>query len=174
MAAFIFVIFNALFLACPVLAADFALTTAGAPVAPVNAEQAKADPFVAMSKAQRHEIVREFKALLSMGQQAASPSQWVGRDMADCQDHGSPQDTFCHKCEVQMGDTRANYIFYSAGSACRLRDVEVIVDKSDSGLLKDLKPVANQYVGSRAGQFYVEENEASGQSLLCFVWKRPR
>jgi hypothetical protein len=154
-------------------AVDFVLATAGAPVAPGDAQQAQRDPFVPLSASQRHEIVREFKALLSMGLEKSSPERWVGRDVADCQKRTSSKDAFCSKCEVQMGDTHADYVFYPSGASCQLRDVEVVVDQTDAVLLKDLKPQAKHYAGSRDGQFYVEENEASGQSLLRFVWKRP-
>src|SRR4051794_40279890 len=104
------------------VAADFSLATAGAPGAPVDAEHAHKDPFIPLTAEQRREIVREFKALLSMGVHPASASQWVGRDIADCETRASSQDAICRKCEVQMGSSRADYLFYDAGSNCRLLD----------------------------------------------------
>jgi hypothetical protein len=40
--------------------------------------------------------------------------------------------------------------------------------------LKDLKPAARYFAGSQDGQFYLDEDEHSGQSSLRFVWKRPK
>jgi hypothetical protein len=152
--------------------ADFSLVTAGAAVAPIDADAAKKDPFVSLSASQRRDIVREFKALLSMGTQQASSSHWVGNDIADCQTNATAQDSFCRKCDVQMGSSHAEYLFYNAGPQCRLRDVNVIVESGDMALLKELKPSARYYAGSRDGQFYLDEDEHSGQSSLRFVWKR--
>lgn len=152
--------------------ADFSLSTAGAPVAPADAESAKKDPFVPLSSSDRREMVREFKALLSMGAQTATSTHWVGNSMADCQNRTSSQETFCRKCEIQMGNSQADYVFYNASSQCRLRDVEVTLNSADKTLLKELKPHARAYAGSREGQFYIDEDEHSGQSNLRFVWKR--
>jgi hypothetical protein len=107
-----------------------------------------------------------------MGTQQSSSSRWVGNDIADCQNGASAQDKYCRKCEVQMGNSHADYLFYKAGAQCRLRDVDVIVDSGDTVLLKELKPSARYYAGSRDGQFYLDEDEHSGQSNLRFVWKR--
>jgi hypothetical protein len=148
------------------------LATAGAPVAPTDAEAAKKDPFVSLSASERREIVREFKALLSMGTQQASSSRWVGNDIADCQTGASTQEDYCRKCEVQMGNSHADYLFYKAGAQCRLRDVDVVVESGDKTLLKELKPPARYYAGPRAGQFYLDEDDHSGLSTLRFVWKR--
>ena len=151
--------------------ADFSLETAGAPVAPVDAEAARKDPFVALTPSQRREIVREFKALLSMGTREVASSHWSGNEIADC-DTKKSVENYCRKCEVQMGNSHADYMFYETGAQCRLRDVDVIVESGDMVLLKELKPSARYYAGSRDGQFYLDEDEHSGQSNLRFVWKR--
>jgi|GEM_PF-5513170 len=155
-------------------AGDLLLGTAGAPAAPVDAEKARQDPFIALSPSQRREIVREFKALLSIGAQTASITHWAGRDISDCQNQTSSKEGYCSKCEIQMGDTRASYMFYPSGASCRLEDVDVTVDSCDKTLLKELKPVAKQYAGPMAGQFYIDEDGRSGESNLRFVWKRQR
>ena len=170
MAAFLLVLLVSL--AVTPVNADFSLTTAGSPAAPVDAEAAKKDPFVPLSPSQRHELVREFKALLSLGTQQSSSVHWVGNDIADCQTKTSAQDPYCRKCEIQMGNSHAEYLFYKAGLQCRLRDMEVTVESGDTALLKDLKPQTKTYAGSRDGQFYLDEDEHSGQSSLRFVWKR--
>ena len=172
MAAFLF----SLFFLCagPLWADDFSLTTAGAPGAPIDVEQAHKDPFIPLTLEHRRDIIREFKALLSMGVQPASATQWVGRDIADCQERTSSREPLCRQCEVQMGNARANYLFYSAGSNCRLRDTEITVDSGDATLLRDLKPQARYYAGARDGQFYLDEDRKAGQSNLRFVWRRPK
>jgi hypothetical protein len=167
-----FVLFLLAFLIAGPAHAEFSLATAGAPGAPSDAEAAKKDPFMPLSAGQRHEIVREFKALLSMGTQQSSSSRWVGNDIADCQNRASEQDAYCRKCDVQMGSSRADYIFYKAAAQCRLRDVEVTVESGDKALLKELKLPAKYYAGSRDGQFFLDEDEQSGQSSLRFIWKR--
>lgn len=160
-------------MAAQVQSSDLMLSTAGAPKAPIDAQKAHQDPFVPLSGAQRREMTGEFKALLSMGMRRVPLSQWNARDIADCQAANAANDAYCRHCDVQLGNSRGDFFFYTDDSrTCRLENIEITMESADNTLLKDLKPEARAYAGSNAGQFYVEEDDRSGQTNLKFVWKR--
>jgi len=151
-----------------VQATDLILASAGAPHAPIDITRARQDPYMALSAAQRREIVREFRALLSMGVQPIGYNNWAGREISDCETASAGA---CRRCEIQMGQARAQYLFSSVNGSCRVQGVDVRVDSADETLLKDLKPAARDYVGMD-GQFYLDENTQSGESSLRFVYRR--
>lgn len=146
--------------------ADMMLTTAGAPGAPIDAQKAQRDPYVSLSNAQKKDMVREFKALLSLGLQPTPYGTWAGRDMGDCRaEQGAPE------CHVQMGMTEGRYRFHKAGDSGRIQEIAVVVDTGDTSLLKELRPAARAYVG-HSGQFYLDENEQTGDSKIRFQYNR--
>lgn len=150
-------------------AAEFNIASAGAPVAPIDIQNAQRDPYVPMTTEQRQDSAREFRSLLAMGLRQVTFAHWGNREIADCQ----PAKTVAGRvCEIQMGSSHADYTFYGSGTRSVLHEVEIVVDSDDAGLMKTLKKEARQYAGDRAGEFYLEENDAAGQSLIRFVWKR--
>lgn len=167
MTAFLFTVVLSVLAALPAQAVDFTLASAGAPMAPIDVQNAQRDPYVPMSTEQVKDSEREFRSLLAMGLRQITYAHWDSRDIADCQTGKTGR-----VCTIQLGNSHADYTFYGAGTQARLQDVDIVVDSNDAGLMKALKKEARQYAGERAGQFYVEENDATGQSLTRFVWKR--
>jgi len=132
-------------------AAELTVSDGHVPYAPMDIRQKGASPSASLSRAERKELVQEFRGLLSLGTRNHSFESWSGKSMADCYEPDNAGDRWKHKCEIITGQGNGFYYFYEDSSrrAATLQRVDVVLQTSDEHLLKELRPTLLQIFGRR-------------------------
>lgn len=128
--------------------AELDLANGHTPYAPLDIKET-ANVTPSLSRADRAELIQEFRGLLAMGQKNYIFDRWAGRPMADCYSPESSQERWRHKCEIMMGHGNGYYFFYDAAEGAVLQQVEVLLPTSDASLIEDLKPTLRRLFGAR-------------------------
>lgn len=132
---------------------DPALTSAGAPFAPMDVSKKSTLYAMPLTVTERTELLSEFKGLVNLGLRPVSYEKWNAKEMADCDAPAAGANvSWAHRCEIITGQGNGYYYFYpnETRNISTLQELDIRLHASDEKVLEDFRRPVQDLFGRAA------------------------